>query len=189
MHYFIRLAYPSDIEYLPAIEKAAAQRYVAYLPQLKLTADQLQDIVSVDFLHQAQRQHHVWVAVVPAGQPSLAGFVVVDRLPAGYFVIELDVLPNYGRQGIGSALIYQVLQAASAQGLKTVTLTTFRHVPWTIPFYRRLGFEIVIPEDYTPSIRAIVNHEENHGFSRQVRVVMQCQILPPSPALMPCSQS
>ncbi len=182
MHYLIRLAQVPDVEYLPAIEKAAAQRYVAYLPQLGLTADQLQNIVSVDFLHQARRQQHLWVAVLPTDQESIAGFVVVDRLPDSYFIVELDVLPDYGRQGIGSALIKQVLQTGWTQGLQTVTLTTFRHVPWTIPFYQRLGFEIVLPEDYTPGIRAIVNHEENHGFSRQVRVVMQCQILPPGPA-------
>ncbi|MEM8613672.1 MAG: GNAT family N-acetyltransferase [Cyanobacteria bacterium P01_H01_bin.105] len=181
MDYLIRLARSSDIEHLPAIEKAAAQRYRPYLLKLGLTPDTLEDIVSIDFLHQALNQQHVWVAVVPAVVPgtaaSIAGFVVVDRLLHGYFVVELDVLPDYGRQGMGSALMQQVYQAAYEQGLQTVTLTTFRHVPWTIPFYRQLGFEIVVPEDYTPDIRAIVNHEARHGFSPQVRVVMQCQIL------------
>ncbi|ESA32251.1 acetyltransferase domain protein [Leptolyngbya sp. Heron Island J] len=189
MNYFIRLAQSSDVEYLPAIEKAAAQRYLAYLPQLGLTPNQLQDIVSVDFLYQALRQHHLWVAVWPTVPPTIVGFIVVDRLPDGYFIIELDVLPTYGRRGIGSALIRQVLQSAWVQGLTTVTLTTFRHVPWTMPFYQRLGFEIVVPEDYTPNIRTIVDHEERHGFSRQVRAVMQCQILRLGPSLPPCSQS
>ncbi|NEZ68181.1 GNAT family N-acetyltransferase [Leptolyngbyaceae cyanobacterium CCMR0082] len=179
--YLIRPAQPSDVEHLPAIERAAAQRYVPYLRPLGLTPGTLDDIVSVDFLNQALHQRHLWVAATAIPQTSLVGFVVVDRLPTGYFVVELDVLPDYSRQGIGTALMKQVVEATRQQGFTTVTLTTFRHIPWTIPFYQRLGFEIVVPEDYTPDIRAIVNHEDHHGFSRQVRVVMQCQIpsLPP----------
>ena len=185
----VRPAHRSDIAHLPAIERAAAQRYLPYLPQLGLTSDQLENIVSSRFLHQARQQNHLWVAMaqetVPPARRAPVGFIVVDRLSHGFFVVELDVLPDYGRRGIGCALVNQVIEAACHQHLDTVTLTTFRQVPWTIPFYRRLGFEIVVPEDYTPDIRAIVNHEERHGFSRQVRVVMQCQIPPPSPAPIP----
>lgn len=170
----IRLAQAADIEYLPAIERAAAQLYRPYLSQLQLTPAQLQDIVPVEFLHQAQQQQRLWVAVAP--QAQVIGFVVVDRLTTGWFVVELDVLPSWRQQGVGSALMKQVIQAAHQQGYAAVTLTTFRHVPWTIPFYWRLGFEIVVPADYTPDIRAIVDHEERYGFSRHVRVVMQCQI-------------
>lgn len=179
MDYLIRLAEPSEVKHLPVIERAAAQQYMPYISKLGLTPNQLEDIVSTDFLHQAQQHQHLWVAVLDKCEPPKPlGFVVVDRLVNGFFVVELDVAPDYGRQGIGSALIDQVLHTARDQALATVTLTTFRHVPWTIPFYHRLGFEIVAPADYTPDIRAIVNHEERHGFSRQVRVVMQCQMSP-----------
>ena len=177
MNFQIRLAQASDIEHLPAIEKAAAQRYRAYLPKLRLTPDKLDNIVSTDFLHQALHQKHLWVAV-GCEHHRPVGFVVVDRLPRSYFVIELDVLPDYGRKGIGSALMQQVIAAARSQGLTGVTLTTFRHIPWTVPFYQQLGFKIVVPADYAPEIRAIVDHETRHGFSRQVRVVMQCPISP-----------
>ena len=179
MDYQIRLAQPSELDYLPAIERSAAQRYQDYLPDLGLTLDALENIVSVDFLHRAQQQHHVWVAQTASKssiRPAIVGFIVVDRLPHGYFVVELDVSPDHGRRGIGSALVQQVLQAAQQQNLAMVTLTTFRHIPWTIPFYQRLGFEILPREDYTPEIRAIVHHESRHGFSPQVRVVMQYQI-------------
>lgn len=181
MDYLIRPAQSSDIEYLPTVEKIAAQRYRPYLHQLGLSMEKLQDIVSTDFLRQALGQQHLWVAAVPDAQERIVGFVILDRLPSGYFVVELDVLPNYGRRGIGSALIKQVLHTAQTNALQAVTLTTFRQVPWTIPFYQKLGFEIVMPTDYTPEIRAIVEHEAHYGFSRQVRVVMQCQIPPLHP--------
>ncbi|MEM9267299.1 MAG: hypothetical protein AAGA46_17415 [Cyanobacteria bacterium P01_F01_bin.13] len=42
--------------------------------------------------------------------------------------------------------------------------------------HHRCLFEIVVPAHYTPDIRAIVDHEERHGFSRDGRVVMQCHI-------------
>ncbi|MEM6252207.1 MAG: GNAT family N-acetyltransferase [Cyanobacteria bacterium P01_D01_bin.156] len=177
MDYQVRVATTADVGHLPGIERAAAQQYRPYLSQLGLTQKHLENIVSIDFLHQAQCQQHLWVAVLPQyGAP--VGFVVVEWLANGFFIVELDVVPDYGRQGIGSALVNQVLVEARQQRLAEVTLTTFRYVPWTIPFYRRLGFEIVVPAQYTPDIRAIVNHEERHGFNRQVRVVMQCQILP-----------
>ena len=173
MGYLIRSACLSDIEYLPTIERAAAQRYIPYLSELGLTLGTLENIVSVDFLRQAVLLQHLWVAVMPGIPDVITGFIVVDRLPGGYFIVELDILPDYGRQGMGSALIKQVVQSACDNGFTTITLTTFRHVPWTIPFYRRLGFEIVVPADYTPDIRAIVSHETRHGFSPQARVVMQ----------------
>ncbi len=179
MDYSIRLATSGDVAHLPNLERAAAQRYIPYLEQLGLTPDMLEDIVPMDFLHQAQRQEHLWVAVPGLDKRSApVGFVVVEPLPRGFFVVELDVALEYGRRGIGSGLMHRMMAAARHRQLDTVTLTTFRHVPWTIPFYRRLGFEIVAPGHYTPNIRAIVNHEERHGFSRRVRVVMQCQILP-----------
>lgn len=176
------MAQPWDVEHLPTIERAAAQQYGPYLPCLGLTLDPIQDLVPINFLHQAQRRQRLWVAVLKTLKP--VGFVVVEGLANGWFVVELDVLPTLGRQGMGTALMKQVVQAARDQSCPTVTLTTFRHVPWTIPFYRRLEFEIVVPTHYTPEIRAIVSHEECHGFSRHVRVVMQCQIPSPNPSVI-----
>ncbi|MEO0868470.1 MAG: GNAT family N-acetyltransferase [Cyanobacteria bacterium J06642_11] len=177
INYGVRLATPADIAHLPAIEQAAAQRYHPYISTLGLILDQLENIVSIDFLNQAQCQNHLWVATLTTTQQPI-GFVVVERLADSFFIVELDVAPEYGRQGIGSALMNQAIAEARQQCLTTVTLTTFRHVPWTIPFYRRLGFEIVAPSHYTPDIRAIVKHEEQYGFNRRVRVVMQCRISP-----------
>lgn len=179
MNYCVRLATPADVVHLPAIERVAAQRYSPYLSKLGLTSNQLENIVPVDFLHRAQSKQQLWVAALTHGADNIPkGFVVVDRLANGFFVVELDVAPDYGRRGIGSALMNQVMTAARQQHLTTITLTTFRHVPWTIPFYDRLGFEIIVPGNYTPDIRAIVDHEERYGFNRRVRVVMQCQLSP-----------
>jgi hypothetical protein len=54
-----------------------------------------------------------------------------------------------------------------------VTLTTFRDVPWNMPFYARLGFEIVPPEQVGPALFAIVEGETRRGLDPARRVVMR----------------
>lgn len=49
--------------------------------------------------------------------------------------------PEHGRRGIGGALVGSVCDWARASGIASVTLTTYREIPWNEPFYRRLGFE------------------------------------------------
>ena len=186
MHYSIRLAQRADVSQLPAIERAAAQRYIPYLDTLELTTDLLADIATVPYLLRAQTHQRLWVAVLDSDdssleihnppqseRPDILGFVLTRPLIDSFFIVELDVLPNYGRLGIGTALMKTACEAGAMRGFNCITLTTFRYIPWTIPFYRGLGFEIIPPEDWNSDLTAIVEHEERHGFKRKHRVVMQ----------------
>ena len=40
-------------------------------------------------------------------------------------------------------LVLQVCDWAAGNGYASVTLTTFRDVPWNMPFYERLGFRVI----------------------------------------------
>ena len=53
-------------------------------------------------------------------------------------------------KGIGRRLIACVADRP-AKGLASLTLTTFRDVPWNAPFYARLGFEMITT--LTPELR------------------------------------
>ncbi|MEO0541686.1 MAG: GNAT family N-acetyltransferase [Cyanobacteria bacterium P01_A01_bin.105] len=173
MDYTIRLAQRPDVRQLPAIELAAAQQYQPYLAQLELTPELLTEIAPVSFMLRSQTAGRLWVAeVAPDNAPKLVGFVLTRPLTHSFFIVEIDVLPDYGRCGIGSALMQIACEAGAAQGLNTITLTTFRHVPWTIPFYQRLGFTIMPPQQWDEELLAIVEHEERYGFKREHRVVM-----------------
>ncbi len=56
---------------------------------------------------------------------------------------EVAVAPAHGRRGIGRALVDEVVAWAAAGGFPSVTLATFRDVPWNAPYYEKLGFEVV----------------------------------------------
>jgi GNAT superfamily N-acetyltransferase len=170
MQYQIHLARRADIFKLPAIEKAAATRFAHYLSILELKPEMLEDIVSLQFLLQAQTDRRLWVAQSD-GEP--VGFIVGRSLGEHFFIVELDVLPDYCRQGIGSALVNTLCQTVHNRGVHQVMLTTFRYIPWNIPFYGQLGFEILAENHWSAELAAIVQHEENYGFKRAHRVVMQ----------------
>ena len=58
-------------------------------------------------------------------------------------------------------------------GYEAVTLNTARDVAWNMPFYERLGFEEVLPSDWTPAIRAVFEAETSRGLDPTRRLVMR----------------
>jgi predicted N-acetyltransferase YhbS len=86
---------------------------------------------------------------------------------------EIDVDPAHARRGLGRRLVLLVCDWAAANGYESVTLTTFRDVPWNMPFYARLGFEIVLPAHLSPALWAIVDDETRRGLDPASRVVMR----------------
>ena len=85
---------------------------------------------------------------------------------------ELDVLPAYGRKGLGSALLDAVCTRAEQAEYPAVTLTTFRDIPWNAPFYWRRGFRAVVPSELSNEHVQIVVSEERRGLRSDLRVMM-----------------
>jgi hypothetical protein len=54
-----------------------------------------------------------------------------------------------------------------------VTLTTFRAVPWNMPFYARLGFEEIPSGELTPALRSVINDEVRRGLDPRRRLAMR----------------
>ena len=97
----------------------------------------------------------------------VAGFVMCEALGDALHVEQLSVSPAFGRRGIGSALVRHVFALA---GDRPVTLTTFRHVPWNMPFYERLGFVECV--DPSPALLARFEEEAAAGLDPVTRVMM-----------------
>lgn len=170
MDYAIRLAKATDVAALPEIESAAAKMFEPYLAWLDLSAEVMEGLTTLGFLHRAQAERRLWVGAI-ASKPI--GFIVVKFLSFCCFVVELDVHPAYGRKGVGSALLERCCQDAKIRGFDQVVLTTFRRVPWNIPFYEKRGFEVLPEPAWSSEIRAIVQHEARYGFAPEKRAVMR----------------
>ena len=79
---------------------------------------------------------------------------------------ELAVVPAHGRRGVGRALVDEVLAWTAARGLPSVTLITFRDVPWNGPYYEKLGFEAVTA--LTPELQAALDQGATWGVKRDL---------------------
>lgn len=109
------------------------------------------------------------LATLVAGRPAV-GFCRIERLDGHAHLGQLSVLPEYGRAGIGTALVEAALARAACDGDRVVTLTTYLEPPFNAPWYRRLGFE-VLPPPFGPELTATAAAEEDMALLGP-RVVM-----------------
>ncbi len=86
---------------------------------------------------------------------------------------EIDVMPSHGRRGVGTALMQAVLEWVAKERYQQIKLTTFRNVPWNMPFYSRLGFVEIPPHELRPELAKIVQDGASRGLPRDLRVVMR----------------
>ena len=77
----------------------------------------------------------------PADRPI--AYLLADLLDGGLHIEQVSVHPRYARRGIGRSLLERAAAHAVAVGAWVLTLTTFEHVPWNAPYYRRCGFRVV----------------------------------------------
>jgi 4-diphosphocytidyl-2-C-methyl-D-erythritol kinase len=168
--YSIRPARPGDLDALPAIEYRARELFEDCIEATGLTREFLERVSTVEDFSDAQADGTLWVAESDAGE--LVGFAIVVFVGGLPHLDELDVLPEHGRRGIGSRLLDAVCQWAADAGYGAVTLSTFRYVPWNLPFYARRGFRVVPPADLSDEYVALVENEEARGLRTDLRVVM-----------------
>lgn len=171
--YSIAQARPSDLHHLPEIELAAARMLVGHADDSLLS-----DVTPLPVRMAAQAEGRLWVALcddVPVG------FAHVEILePAVVHLEEIDVHPDHGRRGLGRRLVAEVCRWAGAHGCTAVTLTTFRDVPWNMPFYARVGFEEVATDALSPALRAVRDDERRRGLDWGRRVAMRCRLPMPN---------
>ena len=164
--YWITTARPQDLARLPAIELAAARLLAGHAPESVLN-----ETTSPVVLKNALHEGRLWVALVDDGAVGFAHVEVIERETA--HLEEIDVDPEHGRRGLGTQLVLQVCDWAAGNGYAAVTLSTFRDVPWNMPFYARLGFGIVAPEHLSFALRTVVEDETRRGLDPSRRVVMK----------------
>ena len=170
--YTITAARTQDLRLLAAIELAAAQLLAGRVPESVLN-----ETTSQDVLEKAQRDGHLWVVLADDVAVGFAHVEVIESNAA--HLEEIDVHPEHGRRGLGTMLVMHVCRWADAAGYESVSLTTFRDVPWNMPFYARLGFEVVSDSELSPELHAVVEDERRRGLDLSRRVVMRRACAPP----------
>jgi GNAT superfamily N-acetyltransferase len=164
--YAIMPARACDLRELSEFEIAAAGLLVGDAHESVLA-----EVTPLAELEAAQAGGRLWVAL---HEDTPVGFAHVEIFePTVAHLQELDVHPAHGRRGIGRRLVIAVCRWAKARGYAAVTLTTFRDVPWNMPFYARLGFEEVPTEALSPALHAVREGEISRGLDGASRVTMR----------------
>jgi GNAT superfamily N-acetyltransferase len=168
--YRIVAARPHDIPVLPAIELAAAAMLEGHAPE-----SILRETTSEQDFCEAQADDRLWVALADDAAVGFAHVQILERGAA--HLSEIDVHPDHGRKGLGRRLVTAVCEWAAAAGYRQVTLTTFRDIPWNMPFYATLGFEEVSSHELSPQLVSVVQDETRRGLDATRRVVMRYRTL------------
>jgi GNAT superfamily N-acetyltransferase len=163
----IRAVRADDLAVLVEIERAAGEAFRSL--GMDLVAED--DPGSVEELSPYAECGRAFVAVDDDDRPI--AYLLVDVVDEAGHIEQVSVHPRFARRGIGRALIERAAAWARATGLAALTLTTYVEVPWNVPYYERLGFEYVRPEQETPELRALREHERAAGLDAWARACMR----------------
>jgi ribosomal protein S18 acetylase RimI-like enzyme len=171
----VRPSTVDDVPAMQAVSVAAAARFRGVDdPRIARSADA--PPYWTEGLERASVQQRAWVALDDDG--SIIGFAVAWVVDGEGHLDELAVVPEHGRRGVGRALVDQVVAWTVAQGLTSITLTTFRDVPWNAPYYEKLGFQVVSP--LTPALQKLIDEQATWGLEPSLRVVMRRSLVDPT---------
>ena len=162
----VRPARAADLPRLADLERAAGERFRA----LGMAAVADDEPPAPAALQAYLDRGAAWVAAGPDDRPL--GYLLLVEVDGVPHVEQVSVHPSAAGRGLGRALVEVAVEHARAGGADRVTLTTFADVPWNAPWYRRLGFAEVPPDEQGPGLRAVRAHEAATGLDRWPRVAM-----------------
>jgi len=165
----IQLAERRHLADIPKIELAAATMFSeADLPQTIRHR-----VTPVSALEEALKAQRLWVAGDGA---EVVGFAAAGIVDGAAYIDEIDVLPEFGRRGIGTGLVHTVADWARAENFSTLTLITFSHLAWNAPFYEKLGFERMISAEHGRELMGLIEEERRIGIDITNRVAMRLNL-------------
>lgn len=165
-----RPAREDDLPRLREIERAAGRAFAAL--GMDLVAED--EPPSLEVLREYADAGRAWVRTDDADRP--VSYLLVDVVDGCAHLEQVSVHPDAAGAGHGRALTEHLAAWAGGRGLPAVTLTTYADVPWNGPYYRRLGFGPVAPEDLGPGLREIRRHEAARGLDRWPREVLRREV-------------
>ena len=172
--YSIRLARAEDLPSLRVLEHAASQMFLA-TPYPEIASE------TPTSMEEFGRWLADGVLIVAVGnEDKPVGYAIAHALAEDAYLHEIDVDPAHGRQGIGRRLIDYVHAWAAERGFKRLVLSTFSNVPWNAPYYARLGFHELAPDQVESELVEIRRREQAAGLNVSKRVFMATQVRQPN---------
>jgi len=165
--YCIVAAAKQHLPEIPKLEQAAASVF----PEEDLPAALRWLVTDRDTLLAAQLEGRLWVAVNEGKQP--VGFALAEVLDGEAFLDEVDVHPRHARRGIGTRLVNTVIGWAENREYSSLSLITFKHLPWNARFYGRFGFVPLTRAEMGPQMQQILDEEARAGIDVSKRVGMR----------------
>ncbi|MBK9204380.1 MAG: GNAT family N-acetyltransferase [Candidatus Obscuribacter sp.] len=102
----------------------------------------------------------------------IAGFALILPVDNRPHLLELAVAREHQGKGVGNILLDSVKQWIITNKHSAITLTTFREIPWNMPWYQRSGFVEFAPGTDSPELLAICQHERESEVGLKPRVAM-----------------
>lgn len=163
----IRALRPGDLRAVRAIERDAGAAF-AEIGMAAVAADPPPSTTELEAFCAAGRSY------VASGDHDLPlAFLLSSILDGCAHIDQVSVSPVSAGHGIGAALIDHLAGVAAAEGLASVTLTTFRDVPWNAPYYRRLGFVVLEPAAQGRELASLIMRERSSIPGDAPRVAMR----------------
>lgn len=164
--FHIREAQADEISQLAEIERSAAKLFpVGRLPNPETSQP-------VAKLEAAQLSKLLWVAETKQG---LVGFASCQIIGQNLHLEEISVHADFGRAGIGAALLSKVIAAAKTRSLNAVSLTSFLDFAWNAAFYRKHGFRDLPKHSAPHYLQERLNTEAAMGMESRVAMLYLVQ--------------
>lgn len=158
----IRDADVADVPALRDIETAAGEQFRPL--GMDVVADDAPP--SSELLVASIRARRAWVV---EDDRAVAGYLLADVVDRCAHVEQVTVHPRHARRRLGAALLDHLADRARTCGLRAVTLTTYRDVPWNGPYDESVGFRWLADHEITPGLAALRAREVARGLDRWPR--------------------
>ena len=168
----IRPARPGELAVLVAIDDDAGTRAADW--GLVVDVDPSHPFVEAERARWQAAIALGWLEVAEAPDGTLAGFAARGIVDGEPYLDQMSVRRAWMRRGIGATLLRRAAAWAAADPSGRLWLTTWAHVPWNAPFYRRHGF-VAHPEAACgPELRAILRSQRDVLPDADQRIAMVC---------------
>lgn len=152
-------------EHIPVISQLEREAASVYPPGLQTTYLKHKMLSHSDLLEGIVNDS-LFIALTNNGR--VQGFILIRHVTGLVLLSKVDVRPQLMRRGIGTQLINTAIEKLPSWGHTSLWLTTFSNLPWTVPFYEKIGFRIVPEELHPEVIRKILAEEKINGLENRV---------------------